>query len=40
MPRSVLRSCAPSGFPEAARALGCHPVETNRGKLLLLLARG
>ena len=37
--RLVLRSCAPEGFPEAARALGCSPVEASPGKLLLLLRR-
>jgi hypothetical protein len=39
LPRLVLRSCAPEGFPEAARALGCCPVEASPGKLLLLLRR-
>ena len=39
LPRLVLRTCAPEGSEEAARALGCSPVEAGPGKLLLLLGR-
>jgi hypothetical protein len=39
LPQLVLRSCAPEGLSEAARALGGSPVEASPGKLLLLLFR-